>query len=67
MSTTTSGDHCEEFTAKDFRTWSGTMLCASLADFAPFDSAILRRRNTSRSQECLGAFGQYARHSPEQP
>ena len=36
----------EEFTAKDFRTWAGTMLAArSLVDVGPFETETEARRN----------------------
>jgi DNA topoisomerase-1 len=36
----------EEFTAKDFRTWAGTLLCAlSLATMEPTDNDFQRKQN----------------------
>jgi DNA topoisomerase-1 len=36
----------DEFTAKDFRTWAGTVLtCAALRDFGPFASETQAKKN----------------------
>jgi len=40
----------QDFSAKDFRTWSGTVLAAlALCEFAPADSAANARRNIARA------------------
>jgi DNA topoisomerase-1 len=42
----------EEFTAKDFRTWAGTVLAAmALEEFEKFDSKAQRKRNIVRAIE----------------
>mgnify|MGYP001385448014 FL=1 len=42
----------EEFTAKDFRTWAGTVLAAfALQEFEAFDSKAAARRNITRAIE----------------
>jgi DNA topoisomerase-1 len=42
----------EEFTAKDFRTWAGTVLAAfALQEFESFDSKAAARRNITRAIE----------------
>jgi DNA topoisomerase-1 len=42
----------EEFTAKDFRTWAGTVLAAmALQEFEKFDSQAQRKRNIVRAIE----------------
>jgi DNA topoisomerase-1 len=42
----------EEFTAKDFRTWAGTVLAAmALQEFEKFDSKAQRKRNIVRAIE----------------
>jgi DNA topoisomerase-1 len=44
----------EDFTAKDFRTWTGTVLAArALAEVGPFGSAAEARRKTSRAIEAV--------------
>ncbi|HEX5501748.1 MAG TPA: hypothetical protein VFW96_03955 [Thermomicrobiales bacterium] len=46
----------EEFTAKDFRTWAGTVLCAlALEEFASFDSVAEARQNIVRAIESVAA------------
>ncbi len=49
----------ESFTAKDFRTWAGTLLAAqALQEFEAFDSETQARKNIvqaiERVAECLG-------------
>lgn len=42
----------EEFTAKDFRTWAGTVLCAaSLCSVGRFDTAAAAKRNLNQAIE----------------
>ncbi len=42
----------EDFTAKDFRTWAGTVLAAmALKEFESFDSAAAAKRNVTRAIE----------------
>jgi DNA topoisomerase-1 len=42
----------EEFTAKDFRTWAGTVLAArALQEFQEFDSQAAAKRNITRAIE----------------
>lgn len=42
----------EEFTAKDFRTWAGTVLAAwALSEFEAFDSEAAAKRNVTRAIE----------------
>lgn len=44
----------EEFTAKDFRTWAGTVLAAmALEEFEKFDSKAQRKRNIVRAIETV--------------
>jgi DNA topoisomerase-1 len=44
----------EEFTAKDFRTWSGTVLAAwALAELTEFDSEAQAKRNVVRAVEAV--------------
>jgi DNA topoisomerase-1 len=44
----------QDFTAKDFRTWAGTVLCArALADAAEFKSAAEAKRNVIRAIESV--------------
>ena len=44
----------EEFTAKDFRTWAGTVLAAlALEEFEKFDSQAQRKRNIVRAIETV--------------
>src|SRR5690606_8498251 len=44
----------EDFTAKDFRTWSGTMLAAqALQEFEKCDSTAQRRKNVGRAIEAV--------------
>jgi DNA topoisomerase-1 len=44
----------EEFTAKDFRTWAGTVLAAwALAELREFDSEAQARRNVVRAVEAV--------------
>jgi DNA topoisomerase-1 len=44
----------DEFTAKDFRTWAGTVLAAlALQEFQAFDSAIEAKRNILRAVESV--------------
>lgn len=46
----------EEFTAKDFRTWAGTALCAmALQEFETFDSQAAAKRNVTRAIESVAA------------
>jgi DNA topoisomerase I len=46
----------EEFTAKDFRTWAGTVLAAlALAEVASFASTREARRNITRAVESVAA------------
>lgn len=40
----------DDFTAKDFRTWAGTVLAAwALNEFAEFDSDVIAKRNITRA------------------
>ncbi|HET6522515.1 MAG TPA: hypothetical protein VFG47_22235, partial [Geminicoccaceae bacterium] len=42
----------QDFTAKDFRTWSGTVLAAlALQEFESFDSQAAAKRNVTRAIE----------------
>jgi DNA topoisomerase-1 len=44
----------QDFTAKDFRTWTGTVLAAlALGELAPFHSAAQARRNVARAIETV--------------
>ncbi|MBP2231060.1 DNA topoisomerase-1 [Azospirillum agricola] len=46
----------EDFTAKDFRTWAGTVLAAmALTEFESFDSAAAAKRNVTRAIEQVAA------------
>jgi DNA topoisomerase-1 len=46
----------EEYTAKDFRTWSGTMLAAiALREFEAFDSEAQAKKNVVRAIESVAA------------
>jgi DNA topoisomerase-1 len=46
----------EDYTAKDFRTWSGTVLAAlALSEFAKFDSDTQARKNIVRAIETVAA------------
>ena len=46
----------EDYTAKDFRTWSGTVLAAlALQDFEQFDSETQARKNIVRAIESVAA------------
>jgi DNA topoisomerase-1 len=46
----------EEFTAKDFRTWAGTVLCAlALEEFTSFDSQAEARQNIVRAVESVAS------------
>ncbi len=46
----------EDFTAKDFRTWAGTVLAASaLAEVATFDSQAQAKRNIVKAVESVAA------------
>lgn len=49
----------EDFTAKDFRTWAGTVLAAmALKEFESFDSAAGAKRNVTRAiEEVAGRLG----------
>jgi DNA topoisomerase-1 len=50
---TISGD---DFTAKDFRTWAGTVLAAqALAELKTFDSQVQAKRNVLRAVESVAA------------
>jgi DNA topoisomerase-1 len=47
----------EEFTAKDFRTWSGTVLaCAALRELEPFDSQARAKKNVVRAVEAVAGI-----------
>ncbi len=51
-----AGGEDEEFTAKDFRTWSGTVLAAlALREFEAFDSQAAAKRNVTRAIERVAA------------
>ena len=42
----------DDFTAKDFRTWAGTVLAAwALSEFAAFDSETAAKRNVTQAIE----------------
>jgi DNA topoisomerase I len=44
------------FTAKDFRTWSGTLLaCITLREFAPFESEIQAKKNIVQMIKAVAA------------
>lgn len=44
----------EDFTAKDFRTWAGTVLATlALREFEEFDSQTQRKRNIVKAIECV--------------
>lgn len=44
----------QDFTAKDFRTWAGTVLaCMSLREFDPFDSDAQAKKNVLRAIETV--------------
>jgi len=49
----------QDFTAKDFRTWAGTVLaCTALRDFEPCDSEARARKNVVRAVEAVaGVLG----------
>ncbi len=57
----------QEFTAKDFRTWAGTVLAArTLVEFATFDSEAQARRNVVAAAETVAKRpGQHPRRLPE--
>ena len=60
-------DHRREITAKDFRTWAGTVLAAlALQEFEPFDIAGARRRRTSARRSSTWPRGWATRrHLPQ--
>ena len=49
----------QDFTAKDFRTWAGTVLaCTALRDFEAFDSQVRAKKNLVRAVEAVaGVLG----------
>ena len=57
----------EEFTAKDFRTWAGTMLAAlALQEFETFDSQTQAKKNVvSAIERVADPPGQYAERLPQ--
>ena len=57
----------EDFTAKDFRTWSGTVLAATaLREFAEADSVAQAKKNVLQAIEAVaGMLGQHPRGLPQ--